>query len=179
MSKNQRKNQPDTSSASSIRTRLPIIMKKKKPQERFDKKVNKKGPNGCHLWTGATINGGYGHFRLNHTMVSAHRFAYIQANGPVPKGLKVCHSCNNPGCVNPEHLFVDTHHNNMKRMKEEGRLAKGSDHGAAKLDEAKVKYIRRLYREGLTMAEIAKMHNVNAVTISKIINGVRWSHVTD
>jgi YesN/AraC family two-component response regulator len=152
---------------------------RKKPEERFYKKVDKNGADGCWLWTGGKIAGGYGHFRLRDKMIAAHRFAYLHHKGEIPKGMKVCHTCNNTSCVNPEHLYLDTHHGNMKRMKAEGRLAKGSEHGAAKLDEAKVKYIRRLYREGLTMNDIAKMYKVNQVTISKVISGERWSHVTE
>lgn len=151
---------------------------RKKPEERFYKKVDKKA-DGCWVWTGGKIPGGYGHFRLRDKMIAAHRYAYILHKGEIPKGMKVCHSCHNPACVNHDHLFLDTHHGNMKRMLEEGRLAVGSNHGAAKLDEAKVKYIRRLYREGFSMAEIAKMHKVNPVTISKAIRGTRWSHVTE
>ena len=151
----------------------------KKPEQRFHGKVNKNGANGCWLWTGGTIAGGYGHFRLRDKMIAAHRYSYILHKGEITKGMKVCHTCHVPACVNPEHLFLDTHHGNMKRMKDEGRLAKGSDHGAAKLDEAKVKYIRRLYREGFTMSDIAKLHKVNPVTISKVINGKHWSHVTE
>ena len=152
---------------------------RKKPEERFLKRVDKNGANGCWLWTGGKIAGGYGHFRLRDKMIAAHRFSYQHYKGEITQGMKVCHSCYNSSCVNPDHLFLDTHHGNMKRMKQEGRLAKGSEHGAAKLDEAKVKYIRRLYREGFSMAEIAKLHKVNPVTISKVINGQRWSHVTE
>ena len=152
---------------------------RKKPQDRFFKKVDKQGPNGCWSWTGAQISGGYGHFRLREKMIAAHRYSYIFHKGEIPVGLKVCHTCGNPNCVNPEHLYLDTHHGNMKKMKEEGRLAKGQAHGTAKLDDAKVKYIRNMYREGLTKTEIAKMYKVTPVTIAKVISGQRWSHVTE
>lgn len=154
-------------------------MSRKKPNDRFDAKVDKSSENGCHIWIGGKVAGGYGHFRLNKKMISAHRYSFIRTKGPIPDGMMVCHSCYNNSCVNPEHLFVDTHANNMKRMKEDGRLAKGENHGASKLNDAKVKYVRKLYREGLSIKDIAKMHNVNPVTISKVISGQRWSHVTD
>jgi transposase len=112
-------------------------------------------------------------------MISAHRYAYIKNKGEITVGMKVCHTCNNPGCVNPDHLFLDTHHNNMKRMKENGRLAKGSAHGTSKLDEAKVKNIRKLYREGFSKSEIAKIYKVTPVTIAKVISGKSWGHVTE
>ena len=152
---------------------------RKKPQQRFNEKIDKNGKDGCHVWIGGKIGGGYGHFRLGKKMIAAHRYAYILHKGEIPSGMRVLHTCYNTSCVNPDHLFIDTHHNNMKRMKADGRLPKGEDHGAAKLDNAKVKYIRRLYREGLTITDIARMHNVNPVTISKVLSGQRWAHVTD
>lgn len=94
--------------------------------QRFELHVDRRtgrGPHGrCHTWNAATNPSGYGVFfwdgRVNH----AHIFAWIQKHGPVPPGMEVCHSCDNPPCVNDECLFVGTHADNMLDALNKGRL---------------------------------------------------------
>lgn len=94
-------------------------------RERFDSKTQQQS-NGCVLWTGANDGRrGYGKFALNGVSVRAHRLAWEWANGPIPDGLHVCHSCDNPSCVNVEHLWLGTHAQNMDDMKAKGRAARG------------------------------------------------------
>jgi len=151
-----------------------------KTMERFRKKVLVDPETGCHVWQGAKIRGGYGHFRDYDKMVPAHRFHWEVIHGKVPDDLKVCHSCANPACVNPAHLYLDTHARNMAKMSEAGRIARGGKHGQSKLKEEQVREIIDLFRTGkYAKSEIARRFGVTRETVSKVVSGKRWRHVTN
>lgn len=84
-------------------------------------------PNtGCHIWMGTVCRLGYGRIRRpgsprNSSPVLVHRIAWEREFGPIPDGLKVCHRCDNPSCVNPDHLFLGTQRDNLRDMFAKGR----------------------------------------------------------
>lgn len=90
--------------------------------DRFFSKVVKNPDNGCWEWTGAHGPAGHGQFVVDHKKVVASRFSWELHFGKIPDGMEVCHKCDNPPCVNPEHLFLGTQGDNMRDCSAKGRL---------------------------------------------------------
>ncbi len=88
-------------------------------RERIEKRLDKTS-SGCWLWTGA-ISGGYGHIGVNRKIKLVHRVYWEELNGPIPEGMCLCHKCDIPNCVNPKHLFIGTHTENMRDSLNKGR----------------------------------------------------------
>lgn len=137
-----------------------------------------KDSGACRAWTAGRDDNGYGRFYSPHTKERlAHRAAYEDAHGPIPAGLDVCHTCDNPPCILNAHLFLGTHADNMADRDAKGRVARGETSGTSKLNEAEVRSIRRLVQKGLTRTEIAAQVGVSRAAVSMIASGKRWRHV--
>lgn len=133
----------------------------------------------CWKWTGKPNPNGYGRFYLKK-MIIASRISWLFTYGYLPDDLEVCHSCDNPICVNPKHLFLGTHGDNVRDMYKKGRghNTKGVNNNRHKLTEDDVKYIRERYAQGDTsMRQLAKEMNVVMTAINKIILRQNWKHV--
>jgi HNH endonuclease len=124
----------------------------KKPA-RFRAKAAQGDEDSCGEWQAATVGNGYGYFRHSDTMemVLAHRFCWEIHFGPIPEGLRVCHSCDNPPCCNPKHLFLGTVADNNEDKRRKGRATGGAPKGTRNrrtltMDEAEM--IRKLYAAG-------------------------------
>lgn len=152
------------------------------PEQRFWVKVDRRGPKECWAWTAAVNEHGYGVFnpdgRHSGPSTKAHRFSIALA-GIDPGELVVRHSCDNPPCVNPAHLSVGTSADNSADMVARGRSPRGSRSGASKLTERQVAEIRARCATGELHRILAADYEVSRPTITGIVNGKTWRHVTD
>lgn len=96
-----------------------LALRSRRSTDQFWARVEK--TDACWLWTGSTYGIGYGQFKHANKNRAAHIFSYELHHGPVPEGLVVCHHCDVPGCVRPDHLFVGTHKDNTQDMMRKGR----------------------------------------------------------
>lgn len=181
------------------------------PVERFWSKVDKNGPvipyvgTPCWTWIAYKNPLGYGVFNADK-INSAHRFSYELHYGKIPEGMLVCHKCDNPSCVNPEHLFLGTDKDNMIDRDKKGRRknlrkgdnhfyhihpeksyfsrekfvpkARGEKHGMAVLTEEKVIEIREIYsKHEMSFPKLAKKYGVGMTTIWHIVKRDTWKHI--
>lgn len=184
---------------------------------RFWPKVDKDGPipehrpelGPCWVWTAGRFPDGYGQFAVERIPRHAHRLSWAMANGPIADGLLVLHHCDNRPCVNPGHLFLGTHKDNMRDMVAKGRAASGERHttrlhpervvrgllhgrhthpertargerqAQSKLTEAKVRSIRRSRAAGDPLWLIALYHGVSISSISRVCLRHTWKHITE
>ena len=150
-------------------------------KERFEKKY-KKCSNGCWIWMGCKIKEKYGQIRTEkNKRMLAHRVSWILYRGKITDNLFVLHKCDNPPCVNPEHLFLGTHQDNMDDMirKSIGKTTRntGESHGNSFLKENDIRAIRLMRKLGTKQNSIADYFNVTQGTISSIIRRRTWSHI--
>ena len=143
-------------------------------EERFFAKVDAGAGGGCHLWLAARNAKGYGHFYMDRRGMRAHRAAWTIRNGPIPDGIQVLHTCDRPGCVNPDHLFLGTDADNSADMVAKGRAARGEDNGKAKLTAAQVVEIRKGTE---TDSVLAERYGINPVYLGHVRRGTNWSHI--
>lgn len=150
--------------------------------ERFWEKVARGAPHECWEWTANRTEDGYGRFfsgrrRQSGTaiLVLAHRWAYEEAFGPVDSDLLVLHRCDNPPCVNPGHLFLGTHADNVADCESKGRR---NYIRRVKLTAEIVRDVRRRAEAGAMQRSLARELGVSETTISHIVLRRTWQHVT-
>lgn len=133
-------------------------------------------PNGCWVWK-ADKGAGYPGFRVSGQHQRAHRYIWQKANGrALVAGECVCHACDNPRCVNPVHLFVGSHSDNMKDRSRKGRFhCRGEDNPRAKVTRQVVADIRAQYAKGgIRQVDLGKQYGIAQNSVSKIVNQTTW-----
>lgn len=137
------------------------------------------GPNGdCWEWTGTLQGNGYGCFSYYGKPIAAHRFVYLLVHKELPYKKLICHSCDNPACVNPKHLWAGTHADNNNDKARKGRNIKGSEVVKSKLTDGKVRFIRNLAKTGTyNQKQIAKLFGISSGNVNGIVRRRFWKHV--
>lgn len=143
----------------------------------FDRICITKG--GCWWWLGNKTRAGYGVISHLKYKIYAHRVSWFLYQGYDPGKLFICHRCDNPACVNPEHLFIGTQKDNSDDKLRKNRQAHG-DKLSGKLSVDDVIEIKRLYdNEELDQLQLASKYNVNQSTISRIVKGKTWTFINE
>lgn len=152
--------------------------------ERLDYHSQPEPNGGCWLWRGSITKGGYGHLKVElpgtrcRRAHPAHRLSWIAHRGPIPAGLWVLHKCDVRSCINPAHLFLGTHVDNMADMVAKGRHRcgdyRGEKHGSTTLSKQQVLKIRADRR---TYRVIGKDYGISPATVCRIKLGDTWTHV--
>lgn len=181
-----------------VRERNREIKLTEEDVQRFWSKVNKAtDEGGCWLWGARVFNSGHGCFPINSKPMLAHRVSWTITNGPIPLGegyfgTCVCHKCDVRACVNPSHLFLGTHADNMADMVKKGRSARGRRHGfnvrpgsapkgerhrSAKLKDCDVLEMRRRFACGESGNSLAREFGISSVSANRIIRYLNWKHI--
>lgn len=128
--------------------------------------------SGCWIWALSVSSNGYGNAYDPETerVMTAHRLSYLASIGEVPDGMFVCHRCNTKLCVNPDHLYVGTHRENMDDV------ARGRYHPNRKLSDGVVRHIRDLIQIGVARRQIARTLNLSPRTIALIRDGKTYRY---
>ncbi len=150
-----------------------------KTRASFEAKIKRSKTTGCWIWMASKNHQGYGYFGVRGRIIRAHRVSYLMHVGSIPSGLCVLHNCptgDNPSCVNPKHLFLGTHQQNLIDMVSKGRrLYHGEHNKNAHLSVKEVCVIRELYEtDNYTQTELATKYGVTQTTISRLVNFKNW-----
>ena len=150
-------------------------------ERKFWSHVDRRDAESCWPWKLSLGGPGYGQVADGRTMRGTHRVAYEFANGPIPEGLCVCHTCDNRTCCNPAHLWLGTRTDNNRDMFSKGRgrpvPQRGAQHKLAKLTEAAAQEIYARYQVGdVTQRDLAAEYGVSQVTVWKVCNRKGWAH---
>lgn len=151
--------------------------------ELFKRKFVEAGPNECWEWLASKNSWGYGIMCQNRKQVQtqwlAHRISYEHFVGPIPEGMLVCHTCDNPGCVNPSHLFLGSNADNIADRQAKGRGVVGERGGNSKLTEAQAREIIARYRAGESPRTLGPEYGITHNSAWHIITGRTWPHLKD
>lgn len=145
--------------------------------ERIERRIVRVPIGGCWLWTASTTKHGYGHIYFQGKVCRAHRVVFLLAGGHIPDGAAVMHRCDTPACVNPHHLTVGTHQENMADMvaKRRARAPAGAQHWTKKSPQKAIEIARR----NLASTHHCGAKNNNAKVNEDVVKLIRADHAAD
>lgn len=146
-----------------------------KYKTRFFQKVRK--TESCWIWEGGKFGTGRPAFNFEGRVIAASRFSYFLHYRELPEKLCVCHKCDNPLCVNPEHLFLGTHKDNVDDKVRKGRQMRGEKHYRTKLSDEIVKEIREVHKTLKSPTKISEIYGISIDHVNLIVHRRRWKHV--
>ena len=154
-------------------------------EDRFWSKVDKGSADGCWEWTGNKHKFGYGTISIDGRPRATHRVSWEIHNGNIPEGTGyhgtcICHKCDNPSCVRPEHLFLGSVQENNNDMVKKGRRSsqKGANNPRSKINSTQARVIRRhANRNLMTHKEIGSIFSISSSSVAGIKSLRRWAHV--
>lgn len=144
-------------------------------KEYLKKRISLNNNTNCWEWVGSKDSWGYGQFYKNRKSYKAHRVSYQEYKGDIPLGMYVCHTCDNPKCINPDHLWIGTPKQNSQDRDVKGRnyTHLGEKHPQAKLDWGLVKFIRENPQK-YTQKKLASICGVSISTIRDVVYNRSW-----
>lgn len=154
-------------------------------RQKFTANMHAPNNNGCIEWGGSRDSWGYGVYWIKSKRHGAHRISFRMFVGKI-NDLFICHRCDNPSCVNPEHLFSGTPNDNVQDCKRKGRLRPGcgrlvpligQQHVRSKLTDEIIILSRQQHSAGATVAALARKYSVGFTTMRKAIHKFTWKHV--
>lgn len=149
-------------------------MTKPSVQDRLEKNSFREPNSGCWLWTACVNSKGYGRIGVGLEVHLAHRLSYETHIGPIPKGMCVCHKCDTPSCIRPDHLFLGTNLENRTDSVNKGRHPHGERAGHAKLTADQVLAIRKASG---SYARVGAKFGITRSNVGHIKQGRRWKHL--
>lgn len=153
-------------------------------RENYDEEMKQKllssikDVNGCWEWQGARHRQGYGNFPYKRSVHLAHRISWKLFKGEIPINMKVCHKCDNPPCVNPDHLFLGYQKDNVNDMfKKQRKDHKGEKHPRVKLTKQQILEIRDLLNRGITQEIICSKYGITNSHVGSIKHRRTWKDI--
>lgn len=147
-------------------------------KERLTQKSALNPETGCLEWMGFRNKKGYGMITVRiedkYRTCLVHRLSYTEYVGQIPEGMFVCHKCDNPRCIKPDHLFIGTNLDNTR-----DRESKKRRHGKAKVTMEQVILARKLRKEGREYVEIAKIIGIKPSGVRSVVQGINWKHIEE